>query len=102
MYIVEVPWFAKMVLHYDPKLTLPSRKKVTKAILPNLAKSSLDIVTDSIQTAPAVSISLDLWMSTGAQDIFSIISHSISQSFEKECYHLGLLKMDGFEGENLA
>ena len=25
IYIFEVPWFAKMVLHGDPKLTLPSR-----------------------------------------------------------------------------
>ena len=102
MYIVEVPWFAKMVLHCDPKLTLPSRKKVTKSILSNLAKSSPDIVTNSIRTAPAVSISFDLWMSNGAQDIFSIMSHSISQSFEKKCHHLGLLKMDGSDGENLA
>ncbi len=36
------------------------------------------------------------------ETIFSIMSHSISQSFEKECHHLGLLKMDGSDGENLA
>ncbi len=80
MYIVEVPWFAKMVLHCDPKLTLPSRKNVAKAILPDLAKSSLDIVTESTQAAPAVCISFDLWMCNGAQDIFSIMSHSLSPS----------------------
>ncbi len=102
IYIVEFPWFAKMVLHCDPKLTLPSRKKVTKAILPDLAQSSLDIVTASTQAAPAVCISFDLWMSNGAPDIFSNMSHSISQSFQKECHHLGLLKMDGSDGENLA
>ena len=39
MYIVEAPLFAKMVLHCERKLTLPSQKKVTKYILPNLAWS---------------------------------------------------------------
>ncbi len=66
MYIVEVPWFAKIVLHCDPKLTLLSRKKDTKYILPSLAKSSLHIVTDSIRTAAAVSISFYLRIPNGA------------------------------------
>ncbi len=43
MYIVEVPFFPKMVLHCDQQLTLLSRKKVTKLILPDLDKYSLDI-----------------------------------------------------------
>ena len=81
MYIVWVPWFVKMVLHCDRKLALPSRKKVTKSILPNLAKYSLEIAADSTRTAPTVSISFDLWMSSGAQDILFIISDSISKYF---------------------
>ncbi len=34
--------------------------------------------------------------------MFSIMSLSISQSFQKECHHLGLMKMDEPDGENLA
>ncbi len=77
MCTVEVPWFAKMVLHFYEKLASPFRKKITKALLPNLAKSSLDIVSESMQSAPAVSISFYLWMHNGGKDIFSIMSHSI-------------------------
>lgn len=40
-------------------------------------------------------------MSSGAQDIFSIMSNSFCPAFEKECHNLGLLKMDGSGGETL-
>ncbi len=91
-----------LLLHCDPELTLPSRKKVKKGIISNLAKSYFDTLTKSIRPAPDAYILFDLWLSNGAPDIFSIMSRSISQSLEKECYHLGLFKMGGSEGENLA
>ena len=58
MYIFEVPWIVNMVVYCDLKPTLPSRKNIMSAIMPNLAKSSLETVTDSIRPAPIVSQSL--------------------------------------------
>ena len=41
-------------------------------------------------------------MSAGANDIFSIMAHSVSDNFVKELHHLGILKVDESNGNGLA
>lgn len=100
--IVDGSWFNRLVMELDQKIKLPTRRTLTGCILPALKEERIKKATNAIAQSAAVALTFDLWMSHRSKDLFSIIYHTLSNSFVPTTYQLGLLTMDNTDGESIA
>lgn len=62
-----------MMRSANPLMSVPSRVRLTDVIMSRLDPEVIDLSKAAFEKATAVSVSLDLCMSSGAQDIFSVL-----------------------------
>mmetsp|Transcript_24625 Transcript_24625/g.38001 ORF Transcript_24625/g.38001 Transcript_24625/m.38001 type:complete len:101 (+) Transcript_24625:38-340(+) len=55
----------------------------------------------TLEESPTISITFDLWMSHGHEDVFSIILHYISGNWESLTKSIGLVKVENTNGPAL-
>ena len=100
---VECPWNRRLVADLDPRIKFPCRKTFTASILPKFAgETRTTYVINHMKYASCVTITFDLWMSRGAQDIFSVMAHWLDEKLKMTSRHLQLVKMDGTKGVEIA
>ena len=74
--LVDNPGFVQYVRDIIPRILIPSRRKLTDNLLPSFIQKCMEsTVITAFKSLASVSISFDLWMSRGCEDIFSVIAH---------------------------
>lgn len=100
---VQCPWFARLILGRDAKLQIPSRSRLCRTLLPKAVEfTRKTYVTATLDRAPIIALTFDLWMSCGNMDIFSVLAHTLDETFERKVLHLALLKTDNTSAEKLS
>ena len=76
---------------------------MTDNFLPSfIQKGMQNTVIPALESLGSVSISFDLWMSRGWEDIFSLIAHGMDAEFQQKHVHLKLLQCHNTARSNLA
>ena len=75
--VVESPFFRKLVNKLDPRYQLPSRKHLSTNLLQAKSETVLDAVKESLQSAPSVCLTIDLWSNRQMKGFLGITGHFI-------------------------
>ena len=75
--VVESPFFRKLVNKLDPRYQLPSRKHLSTNLLQAKSETVLDAVKESLQSAPSVCLTIDLWSNRQMKGVLGITGHFI-------------------------
>lgn len=82
-----------MINSSDESVKVPSRARLTGHILSLLNKEATELVRNTFSSTLVVELSSDLWMSYGAQIIFSIVAYVCIFLEGLNPYHLDLVRM---------
>jgi hypothetical protein len=75
----------------DPRITIPSRYRLTEVLLPQLRDEVVEqYVTPVLLKAKYVSVSFDLWMNCQHNDIFSLVVHALDSDHTLKSIFLGV------------
>ncbi|XP_022827208.1 zinc finger BED domain-containing protein 1-like [Spodoptera litura] len=88
--IVEEPDFRKLIelVSQCPGYKLPSRKTLTKNLMPTVHNDLKDVIKKKVQAVPALSLSTDGWTSRNNDSYIAVVAHFID---EETKLHSGLL-----------
>ena len=101
--IVENMYFRSYVHIYNPRIKMPSRRKLSSELIPEFIKDVFEkFVTPKIAQMDTDSTTFDLWMSKGCEGIFDLILHGIDKNFKKHQLHLRMLECGSTRGVDLA
>lgn len=102
--LVEEPEFNKFVSLLCPSYRLPTRKRLSKSLLPQLHLKLMHEVENSIANAPAICRTTDGWTSINNQSFIAVTAHYIDTERVKLCSNLlGCLEYnDSHTGANLC
>lgn len=78
--IVENKGFIKYTKKLNPHYDLPSRKKITTSLIPNIYKATLSKVKNELTTACNLAITTDIWTSSSAIAYLAVTAHYINGS----------------------
>ncbi len=79
---VENIWLKLLVLCLCPKLNFPSKRQFSQEILPWLVeKTSQQYVLPTLADYFSTTISVDLWMSKGAYDVFTLVVNFLGSNW---------------------
>jgi hypothetical protein len=73
--IVEGKGFKKMMLKMDPRYQLPSRRTISKKIIPSLTEEEKSRVCNNLKNAEAVALTTDAWSSITCTSFMAVTSH---------------------------
>lgn len=91
--IVEDREFIKLVNMLNPGYTLPSRKTLSKSLLPILYNEIYDYVKNDIKkNAMYVSITTDSWTSVKNENYIAVTAHYIDEECDLKSYLLSCFK----------
>ncbi|CAH1107057.1 unnamed protein product [Psylliodes chrysocephalus] len=98
------PEFNKFVSLLCPSYRLPTRKRLSKSLLPQLHLKLMHEVENSIANAPAICRTTDGWTSINNQSFIAVTAHYIDTERVKLCSNLlGCLEYnDSHTGANLC
>lgn len=100
---VQCPWFDRLMLGRDAKLQIPNRSRLCRTLLPKAVEfTRKTYVTATLDRSPIIALTFDLWMSYGNMDIFSVLAHTLDETFERKVLHLALLKIDNTSADKLS
>ncbi|XP_051982267.1 zinc finger BED domain-containing protein 4-like [Xyrauchen texanus] len=77
MSVVEDEGFQAFVKALDPRYKLPSRKKMTETYLVNMFDECKDKVRATLQNAPSVVLTTDMWTSVSTEAYLTVTCHVI-------------------------
>jgi hypothetical protein len=85
--LVEAPFFRRLVLRQNPRLSFPSKQKLRHDILLRIAERTKErFVSPTLDSCNTYIVSFDLWMSRGGVDTFVLIVHFLNDKWE--FYHV--------------
>ncbi|KAF2896786.1 hypothetical protein ILUMI_09389 [Ignelater luminosus] len=89
--IVESDYFKKFVNELNPGYQLPSRKTVSKVLLPQYYNMTKERVFNKLKTAEAICLTTDGWTSVANESYLAVTAHFLNkandlQSVLLECY----------------
>lgn len=102
MFVVDSPWFNRLIMCLDAKIVMTSRRRLVEKILPSLVEEGKGIMRESIKKSRVVSITFDLWITFGSKDVFSVMCHTLSDTFVRESFSVGMISMDGTDGTAIS
>ena len=78
----------------NPRAKIPDRRTLTDVIVPTtfMEECFETYVKPKLEAMDSVSLSFDLWMSRGCEDIFDLIAHGIDKNFKRHQVHLRMLE----------
>jgi hypothetical protein len=95
--------FQKLVYRLDPKITVHSTWYVANVILPSMRNHVVEnTVKPLLESAQFCSLSFDLWMSVGNQDIYSLVAHVMSDEWELRTVFLALADIKDTTGVTVS
>ncbi|XP_051996488.1 E3 SUMO-protein ligase ZBED1-like [Xyrauchen texanus] len=98
MSVVEDEGFQAFVKALDPRYKLPSRKKMTETYLVNMFDECKDKVRATLQNAPSVVLTTDMWTSVSTEAYLTVTCHVIENWQTKDF----VLEMAIFHGQHTA
>ena len=101
--IVDNKYFRSYIHGKDPRISILIRKMLTKTIIPRFVQeckeNHVSPVNEDFET---VSLTLDLWMSRGCQDMFDHILHGLDSMFRQRHVHHCLVRCESTSGVSLS
>jgi hypothetical protein len=77
MNAVEGEGFKNFIQLMDPKYQLPTRKTMTKSIIPRLTEETKKALCDSLSQARWVALTTDMWSSATCTSFMAVTAHFI-------------------------
>lgn len=78
----------------------PSRARLAGVIISYMSQEPSGIKRTALEEGPVVSVSFDLWMLPGAQDIFSFFAFFCDLQLRLKPFYCALVHMCGTEGQS--
>ena len=95
--------FKNLILHLNPRVTIPSRRTLTDTLIPEtIKKIDFQITEKSLDRVESVTISFDLWMSQGNEDTFDVYAHYLDDNLQPQHVHLALISCNDTVGSALS
>lgn len=85
---VDERGFIELVEGLDPKVTVPSRKKLSTVLIPELYESTRQVVAQQLYAATDVAITFDLWTSRATDQYIGVTAHFLDASFHLRSFVL--------------
>jgi hypothetical protein len=100
--MVESIWMRWFGLWKDPYVVFPSRRTLTKNILPFMMKWTLqEFVFPFVNVICSIIATFDLWMGKGAFHTFSLVINFLTLDWEPKHVAIGLFEAKGTFGVSL-
>lgn len=100
---VEDDGFRRLVHGLNPRYELPSRRELTRTLLPLLYNQEVEIVSQELDKAKYVSLTTDIWTSRQTQGFITVTAHFISPDWILKSVVLETARItDSHTGENIA
>ncbi|KAK4323032.1 hypothetical protein Pmani_006216 [Petrolisthes manimaculis] len=80
--VVEDDGFKQLVHGLNPRYKLPSRREVTRTLLPSLYQNEVKAVSQDLEKAQHISLTTDIWTSRQTQGFITVTAHFISPEWE--------------------
>ena len=101
--VVDHPRFRQLISVANARLELPNRRQLTQTMIPSLvADINEALVFPKIKDASGITLSFDLWMSRGHEDVFDIYAHFLDSEFHPHHVHVTMLRCDNTDGPSLG
>ncbi|KAK3280788.1 hypothetical protein CYMTET_11389 [Cymbomonas tetramitiformis] len=101
--IVDDLWFRRTILNQEPRVHFPDRTTFRYSLLPAfVARVNETYVFPHLNSALAVSLTFDLWMSRKGEDVFSLVAHWTDENWEYRHCNLGLVRVESTAGIDLS
>lgn len=81
MSIVEDKGFRSFVLGLDPRYTLPSRREITRKLLPTKYELARKELYDELQETPYLALTTDIWSSRQTRGYITVTIHYITSEW---------------------
>ena len=101
--VVDHPRFRQLISIANGLLQVPNRRQLTNHMIPQIFEYINDsVVLPNIKSSDGVTLSFDLWMSRGHEDVFDIYAHFLDESFHPCHVHVTMLRCANSDGASLA
>lgn len=80
--IVEDRGFRKLVSALDPKYVLPSRRDISRRLLPALYKEHQDILKKELNSTSTISVTTDIWTSRKTEAFLTVTAHFLNENWK--------------------
>lgn len=80
--IVEDHGFRRFVKELDPRYELPSRRTLTRSLLPDLYSVTREKIRKGIDASNHVSVTTDIWSSQNTESYMTLTAHYFDSNFE--------------------
>ncbi|GFR84459.1 zinc finger BED domain-containing protein 4 [Elysia marginata] len=91
--VVEDKWFRNLLRILDSRYQLPSRRTVTRTLLPELYKQEKARVKGLLDTSDSVSLTTDIWTSRRTQAFITVTAHFVSNDWKLHSVVLATVRM---------
>ena len=87
----------------NTRVKVPCRRKITDKLIPHFIRdATAKFVTPLLKSFVIETITFDLWMSPGTQDIFDLIANEMDANFIQHRIHLRMVECNDTTGIALA
>lgn len=93
--VVEDSGFRRLLKYMDSRYELPSRKHITRVLLPERCKTERERVHAELQMISDISVTTDIWTSKATEGYLTITAHFLSQQWELESLVLETRVIEG-------
>lgn len=100
--IVENKGFIKYTKKLNPHYDLPSRKKITTSLIPNIYTARLSKVKNELTISSNLAITTDIWTSSSTKAFLAVTAHYINGSQLKSSLLETKQLVDRHSAENVA
>ena len=101
--LVENDYFKSYVHTLNPRVRIPDGRKLTSQLIPEFIKHCEEtFVIPKLESMKTLSITFDLWMSRGCEDIFDLVVHGMDNNFQQHQVHLRMVESGSITGLYLA
>ena len=101
--IVEDRGFKELVLYFDPRYTMPSRKYFSETVIPGMYDRCRARVQDMITDQDFLSVTSDIWTSRAKDAYISLTGHFINKDWRRVSILLGVREFnDRHTGVNIS
>lgn len=101
--VVDHPRLRQLISIANARIKLPNRRTLTEKMIPNIVSDINEAcVFPKINDAESITLSFDLWMSRGVEDVFDIYAHFLDSQFHPHHVHITMLRCHNADGVSLA
>ncbi|XP_076042318.1 zinc finger BED domain-containing protein 4-like [Oratosquilla oratoria] len=79
--VVEDKGFRRLLHGLNPRYQLPSRREISRTLLPNLYKHEVEKMRKELDQAKHISLTTDIWTSRQTKGFITVTAHFISQDW---------------------